>query len=95
MISVSGTGGEFRALGYAATRRIISEPLRSFLYDYVTRLVDSGLLSTSDPDVPNTPNSYGDPFMEALLEALSSDCRQSYRSFRQANLFVLSSLQEG
>ena len=70
MNSLGRIDGLFRDAGYATVRRIIAEPLRAFLFEYATKLVDSGLLTTTDPDVPQTPSCYADPFMEALLEAL-------------------------
>lgn len=49
---------------------IVTQPARSFLYDYALKTARHGQMRPGDEQTPGTPCSYADPFMESLLEML-------------------------
>ena len=64
----SETTHSFSRSGYVLLRMLVPRPMRSFLYEYVLKSARAGRLGLGDSGVPNTPNIYGDPFMDSLLE---------------------------
>lgn len=56
--------------GYAVVRKILTEPLCDFLYEYALKSAKCGRLRVGDSGVPETPCSYADTLMESLLEIL-------------------------
>jgi hypothetical protein len=56
--------------GYSVFRRLVGGPALTFLHDYAVKTARLGVLRDGDSDVPCTPCRYGDPLMDALLEAL-------------------------
>lgn len=62
--------GNFPQNGYDLLRKLVPEPVHSFLYEYVLKSAQVGRLSVGDSGVPGTPNYYSDGFMDSLLEML-------------------------
>lgn len=60
----------FMRSGYRAVRQMVSDPLRSFLYEYALKSAREGRLKPGDAGVPGTPCCYGDALMESLLDML-------------------------
>lgn len=60
----------FRRQGYVAVPRLIEPALADFFWSYVHTKFVSLLLAGGDRLVPNTPNGYGDPAFDGLLEYL-------------------------
>ena len=56
--------------GYVVVRHLLSENSIKRLSSYVLQRWESGAISTSDTQVPNTPALYGDPVMDKLLADL-------------------------
>lgn len=55
---------------YLMLAHLVSEELRSFLYDYALKAAQVGQLKPGDSQAPDSPSASGDPFMDALLELL-------------------------
>ena len=66
---MSGAAGTFAEQGFALMPSLIVDPLRGFLWRYVTEREAAGGLA-ADPNWPGTPVAYGDLVMEHLLERL-------------------------
>jgi len=60
----------FARQGYAVLPALIAPALANYFWSYVHTKFASLLLSPGDPQVPNTPTSYGDPAFDGLLEYL-------------------------
>jgi len=67
-LSVRSQG--FAEAGYVLLPGLLSQNVCSFLYEYVLKSARAGRFGTGDSGVPGTPNCYGDPFTESLLELL-------------------------
>ena len=67
---MSEEAAKFASDGYAVVRGLLEQPARSFLHKYALTSADAGQFPGKDPEIPDTPVCYGDPFMEALLELL-------------------------
>jgi hypothetical protein len=61
---------EFLQHGYALLPGLLPDRTRSFLHEYAIKSAAAGKLKPGDANMPDTPCSYGDPFMEALLDVL-------------------------
>jgi len=61
---------EFAQVGYCVVRRLLSEAVRGFLYEYARKAAQTGRLSAGDTQLPDTPSRYADPFMESVLQIL-------------------------
>lgn len=62
----------FRQRGYVVVPRLLDPVLAAFFWSYAHTKFASVLLEVGDPQVPNTPNGYGDPAFDGLLEYLRS-----------------------
>ena len=68
MEKLSETTSSFANAGYGLVPKLANGPVCSFLYEYVVKSARAGRFNLNDDAVPNTPGSYADPFMDALLE---------------------------
>ncbi len=66
----AGGPDAFRRQGYVVVPNLIEPALVEFFWSYVHTKFASLLLTAGDPQVPNTPNGYGDPAFDGLLEYL-------------------------
>src|ERR1700688_3699503 len=64
------TIGDFSSRKYAVCRAMLQEPSLSLYYKYACKLASSKRMGQGDEQVPNTPNAYGDLFMDGLLSDL-------------------------
>jgi len=60
----------FGRRGYLVIPRLIEPALADYFWSYVHTKFASRLLTAGDPQFPNTPNGYGDPAFDGLLEYL-------------------------
>src|ERR1043165_2766113 len=67
------TSESFTTTGYALLPNLVTERVRSFLYEYALKSAGAGKLKSGDSGVSETPCFYSDAFMEWLLEALLPD----------------------
>ncbi len=66
----------FEANKYLAINGLIQDPLLLTAHRYALLQAQVGSMAIDDPQVPNTPSSYGDPLMETLLELLCPNVEQ-------------------
>lgn len=67
---VTDRARSFSKDGYLVVRSLVTGAALAFVYEYAMKAAKLGVMQQDDPDVPGTPCRYGDPIMDALLEAL-------------------------
>lgn len=73
----SAAGPEiFRQSGYLVVPQLIERALAEFFWSYVHTKFACLLLTSGDSQVPQTPNGYGDPAFDGLLEYLRPQVEQ-------------------
>ena len=70
MIPSAETIGDFDGRKYVVCRAMLQEPALSLYYKYARKQASAGRMDPGDEQVPNTPNAYGDLFMDGLLNDL-------------------------
>jgi hypothetical protein len=70
MIPSAETIGDFDNRKYVVCRAMLQEPALSLYYKYARKQAAAGRMDPGDEQVPNTPNAYGDLFMDGLLNDL-------------------------
>ena len=76
-MKMGDTADRFRVYKYLVLRSLVKEPTLSFFYKYAVHLTTGGGANKGDDFMPGTPSVYGDPMMEALLEALRPHVEQT------------------
>ncbi len=76
-MSPTSSALDFEDHKYLVLRSLLNPAQSRSYYEYALKRATSGTMTLGDPQVPETPNAYGDPVMETLLEAMVPQVEQA------------------